>query len=155
MMAVRFAPTLSSPQHVEQARGDVVPGEALGLPRAREDEAAVLDRGHGLEDLVTVAPVAEIPPGDRDLPIVPVPLVDRDQALGLQVGKRADQHRVHDAEDGGVAADAERESDHSHGREAGAADEHARAVPEIAEQRFHGRSPPELRPGRTAKVTGV
>ena len=56
---------------------------------------------------------------------------DADEALGRRVGKRREQNAVHQAEDRGVGADAERQREHGDGREARAAPQHARAEAQV------------------------
>ena len=45
---------------------------------------------------------------------------DEDEPIRFVIGQRFQQHRIHNAEDGGVCADAERQRKHRGGREAGA-----------------------------------
>ena len=63
-----------------------------------------------------------------------VVLLDGDKALGIGVGKRAQQHAVDDAEDGGVGADAERESEYGDDGESRRFSQHSQRVAKIAEE---------------------
>ena len=51
------------------------------------------------------------------------------------VGKRAQQRAIHDGEDGGVSADAEGESEHGDGGEAGGFTEQAKGEAEVLKKR--------------------
>ena len=60
---------------------------------------------------------------------------DRDEAIGLSIRERLEQHGVDDAEDRRVGTDAETERQDDDGREAWALEEPADGVSEIA----HGK----------------
>ena len=57
-----------------------------------------------------------------------------DEAIRVAIRQRAEEHGVHDAEDRGVGADAEREGEHRDGGEALVATHVAQAVPDVADQ---------------------
>jgi len=60
------------------------------------------------------------------------------EAVGLRVRERAQERRAHDAEDGDVRADTERDGEHDRGGEAGTAGEGAERVARVLEKAGHG-----------------
>ena len=58
-------------------------------------------------------------------------------AVGIRIGERLEQHRVHHREDGGVGSDAEGERGNRGDGEGRIADEHAQGVAEVAEEIAH------------------
>ena len=67
--------------------------------------------------------------------------VDGDEPGLLAPAERAQQHRVHDAEDGGGRADPQRQREHRRGSEPGRAEQAAERKAEIAKQSVHEVSP--------------
>src|SRR5215207_2867324 len=67
-----------------------------------------------------------------------VEMLDRDQSVGVCVGKRPQEHRVHGAEDRGIGADAEREGEDDDERESRALQEAPETVADILQQTVHG-----------------
>src|SRR5678816_2165234 len=87
---------------------------------AADDHAAVgVEDRHLGEDVIARAPVDVVRPGDVPRPAAPR-LADADDAIGLAVGERLEQHAVDGGEDRGVGADAERKREHRGQSEAGA-----------------------------------
>ena len=100
-------------QHAEVVLADLGAREPLGFAvTAREARAPAGDGGGAREHVVLAAPVEE-EGRRRPLPRGPVleaqVLPDHDEAIGLRIGQRTQQHAVDDREDGRVGADAERE----------------------------------------------
>ena len=65
---------------------------------------------------------------------------DAKDTVGLRVGKRPQHHAINEAEDGGGAADAERERDQRDEREARHASKRSEGVPQVLTEYAHGRS---------------
>ena len=60
----------------------------------------------------------------RDLPELTTPNgVYAHETLGVRKGQRGQEHPVHEAEDGGIGADTEREGENGDDAQAGSADE--------------------------------
>ena len=99
------------------------------------------DRREGVERLRLVAPVGVVGEGDAVLrdALARLRLKRGDEALRFREGQGPQQDRVHDAEDGRVRADPERDRRERHGREARAAGEPARAEAQVLQQLAHGR----------------
>lgn len=57
--------------------------------------------------------------------------VELDHLRLVGVGPRAENHLAHNAEDGGIDPDAQRQGDHSHGREAGRTGQSAECETEV------------------------
>jgi hypothetical protein len=94
---------------------------------AAEDGALVADRF--VHRIGKARPAAA---GDRG--------ADFDQSIGTLHAKLAQEQRVHETEDGGVRADAERERQHRREREDRVAPQQPRAIPHILNDRFHERT---------------
>ncbi|HEV2448303.1 MAG TPA: hypothetical protein VGS58_20365 [Candidatus Sulfopaludibacter sp.] len=56
------------------------------------------------------------------------------QPLGMRIGKRAQEHAFHQAEDGGVCPDAQRQRQHCHQRKSARAPQLASGIKKIAAQ---------------------
>ncbi len=114
--------------------------------------------------------------GDDERPARAVVLIDVDEAIGVGERLRAEQHRVHDAEDRGVGADGETEDQHRRRREAPVAHQAAEPLPCVAHERVPRAGParvaacfldlldaaeqpprlePRLFPGQTARVQAL
>src|SRR6185437_1592597 len=61
-------------------------------------------------------------------------LEQQHELIGIRIGKGSQKHGIHDAENGGVGADAESEREHGDGGEAGGFAEHAQGVAEVLRQ---------------------
>ena len=59
-------------------------------------------------------------------------MIDRDEAVGLPIRERAQEHGIDDAEDRRVRADPEPEREDHDGREGGTLDESAKGIAKIA-----------------------
>ncbi len=90
-------------EKAEERRRDRRAVEALGLRRAvRHRQRPAGKGGQGRERRRLVAHVAEVEPRQPG-PVDPGPLVGRvqdDDAVGIRIGERLEQHPVHDAENG-------------------------------------------------------
>jgi len=91
---------------------------AVGVAAIADREAAVLqprDRG---EERRTLAPVVQLQPGQVAAADAVLLLrgVERDNPVGVLVGKRLDEHAVGDAEHHRVHADPDRETGHRQAR---------------------------------------
>ncbi len=60
-----------------------------------------------------------------------------DDALGVRIRERLEEHSVDDAEDGGAGADAEREGEYGDDGEARRFREHSQAILQVLKQRLH------------------
>ena len=60
------------------------------------------------------------------------------QLLGVRHRQGTQQHRIEHAEDGGVGADAQRQCEYGNHGEARAVRQHARGIPQVFLQGFHG-----------------
>ena len=73
------------------------------------------------------------------------------QPAGIVVGQGFEQNGVHNAEDGGIGADAERQRDYGQSRESWRLRQHAQPVANVLPKRFHLHSPSRrpISPGRS------
>src|ERR1039458_5535317 len=60
--------------------------------------------------------------------------VEKVELAGISEGKRAKQHRIDDAENGGVGSDSEGERENRHGGKAGILQEHSECVANRSEE---------------------
>jgi hypothetical protein len=65
-------------------------------------------------------------------------VLDGDQLAGIAIGQRAEQHRVHRAEDRGVGSDSQGEREDDDAGEGRALGQAAEAVAEILQEGIHG-----------------
>src|SRR6187200_373174 len=82
---------------------------AIGASERELPEAATLIHCHALERPRIPLPVVELAWRELEESTVRRPGEDPDEAFGLLEWQRTQQHRVHDAEDRGVGADAQRQ----------------------------------------------
>ena len=75
-------------------------------------------------------------------PAVRIRAGDADEARRIGIRERREEDAVHEAVDGGVGADPERQGEHGHGRERRAAPQHARAEAQVLRQRIEERRAP-------------
>ena len=104
---------------------------------ARHDVAEGLHGGDVLEDgFGAVAQIEEIGVGEREVLNVALAHVGEGehQAVGILVGKRAQQNGIGHAEDGGGGADPERDGENGGGREDGALAQRAESVQQVTKQ---------------------
>ncbi len=112
-------------------------------PRLAQPEHRELDGGEvaeGRERLHPSLQVAQL--GHREVRVfgahAPGALADVDERVLVAVDERPEQHAAHDAEDGGIGADAQGQRQHDGGREAPGAGEGTDGVAKIR-QEAHGR----------------
>ena len=129
-------------EHLKEVRGHERRAELFGISFAGErDRAGRPDRAEVGAGPAAVAKVLQVGTGQRSTRVAQARLVepDEDEAVGVPIGQRLEQHRVHDAEDGGVRADAERERDDDDDRQPAGAPEAAPCVAKIQQQRIEAR----------------
>src|SRR5690242_11819660 len=120
-------------QHGKVAETAIDPLGALGLTGAGHILATLEDRGHVFKYTRARLQVIQFGLGKPNVPQTYAGLVEKDsyQTIGIGVGQRAQQHGIHDAENGGVCADAEGEREHGDGGEGGTAAELAEGVAHV------------------------
>src|SRR5262249_6608368 len=111
--------------------------DLLRLPQARERRPAVTERDEPIEDLGLLPPELELGIGDRRLANVVVEIFYHHQAARLRIRQRADQERVHYAENGGGGPRVDGQSQHGYQREAGVFLKHAQRKTNVLDQSFH------------------
>ena len=102
-------------EYAEQRRGRAHRLNPYDLRRLAHVPARHAICRQRLERPRLLAPVMEVRDRHRNLIVRPLGgerFVDAVQPIGLAEGERLQQHRAHDAENGGVRADAERETEH-------------------------------------------
>ena len=124
------AEEIAGDDHAVDAHRPLVAGDVEGGVAVSGDSA---QRGHAGSPLHDVRARGRVLLAGLDLLVV-----DRDQPIGVVEGQGPEEHRVHDAEDGGVGSDAERQRDDRDEREAGSLDEGAPGDPEVGEESGHG-----------------
>jgi hypothetical protein len=90
-----------------------------------------LEAGHVFEAVVFVAPMLVVHPGHADAFGLGVRFAEPDQAFGGGVGQRAQQDGIHHAEDGGIRADAQRQSQNHDQRKTGGSPDAAQTVAHV------------------------
>src|SRR5690242_17361661 len=70
--------------------------------------------------------------------------INHHHAASTRIRKRVDEHSVYNGENGGIGADAKRESENGDGCEAGVLSEHARAETQVLPERFEEWQAAEL-----------
>src|SRR5206468_10706823 len=108
----------------EEINGDLRRVNSLRFASAQERGFSTAIRRHEFEDMVLFGPLLEVGIEDpiESLPGSVLALMDtfnQDQPIGGSEGQWPDENTIHDAEDGGVGADAQRQREHGHDGEAG------------------------------------
>src|SRR4051812_16535828 len=119
-------------------RGDDEAACNDGVAAAGEGAAGELEPGHGFEGAVGIAPVSEVYPGDANALGAAGAFAESDDAIGAGIGEGLEEDFMHDAEDCGGGADAEREGKDDEGGEAAGAQHGSEAVADILEEAFDG-----------------
>ena len=118
-------------QHIEDTGGCQNGWNALWFPIALQVQTAEREGFQMIERLILFSPVQKIRRGDGSVSAGQKGFKDRDQALRMRVRKRFQQHRIDDAEQRGVRADAKRQGQNGHRRETGAFPKSAERETEI------------------------
>ncbi|HWT44914.1 MAG TPA: hypothetical protein VN085_03070 [Vicinamibacterales bacterium] len=105
-------------EHVEERRRDAGAGNLLGIAAPREGEREVTDRGHPGKARRLRAEVHHPRGGERRRLAVGFPVPQEHDVARIGERQRTEQHGVDDAEDGRVGADADRQRQQRHDREA-------------------------------------
>ena len=131
----------SHSQHLEEVARDSQARNPVGRRLAGEVAAPVREARERLERLVAVAVVAEL--GKREGIAVGrgVPRPHPVQPVRLREGERLQEHGVHDAEQGGIRPDRERQAGERDQREAGGVGEPTDGVAGVLEQAGHRAIP--------------
>jgi hypothetical protein len=121
-------------QHVEEPGRRFPARHPLGLAPGHHVQAILRQgegHGHPLERLALLFPVQVIGLGGGDLKEADllVGLPDADHPLGVRHRQRPQQNRAHDAEDGAVGPNPERQREHRHHGEPGALQQHPNGEP--------------------------
>ena len=122
-------------EQLEEAPADERPGDSLGGAPAAAREVKRLafvvrrDAGEGRRRVPIVR--EDGVRGVRELDALDVGRIHPDQGRRVPHRERAEQHRVHDREDGDVGADAEGERQHGGSGEARAAPQHPQRVTQV------------------------
>ena len=129
-------------EEVARHEGDVG-ARGLGEARDARDHAGVLR--HRLEGVILVAEIDEVRIGEAGIAAAMVHFPDCHQAIWLRIRQRPQQHAVHDAEDGGRRADAQRQRQDHGGAESEALPQPASRVSQVLqcgfEHAFSGLEP--------------
>src|SRR5690242_764767 len=107
--------------HAEDGKeigGYLARDNSFSFAAASEVVAGTIVDAHLFKRLILVAPVSEVWIRDRHLIQHRTFLVEKNEPIGLFIRKWTQQHRVNNAEDRGVCADAEREGDDHDDRDA-------------------------------------
>ena len=131
----------SDAERREKRRRHAESEQALRLAGAGQVHRPLAVGIHRRDRPAVAPPVEEVRRRDRTVqPSFARPLLgDRHHPIRVGIRQRSPQHRVDNAEDGGVGADAERQRHQRDNREARLADEHPQAEPDVLLQRFPHR----------------
>jgi len=102
---------------MEKAAADHLAGDLFGFAAAGECHGEDAGSAKLFERGALGLPVAEVLPGDGEGGELLPALVDHHDAIGIAEGERAEEDGVEDAEDGGIASDAESEGEDCDGGE--------------------------------------
>src|SRR4030095_11342934 len=95
-------------EDVEEAGGDFHVPHSFGKLAARIDDFTEHVAGDAVEGRIQPNPVLQADRGDPGLADSFVKLLELDEAIGIRVRQRAQEHRIDGGEDGAVGADAQR-----------------------------------------------
>ena len=135
VVGVHEGPSVQRPDthDVEEACRHDARGHPLRFGTPQEDEPHVVEFDDAVEALRLPAVVQDLLV--REAGIVDTRegslLMEHDQPIAARVRQRTQQHTIHDAEDGGVGADAQRHRDDDHDCVAGVAPQVSRAVAHV------------------------
>jgi hypothetical protein len=115
----------------EEVPGHAHPADPFRFAVGQQRRTPGADERHVFERMAAVAPVEERQVTDVAGRAGRPPLADRDEAIGIRVRQRTEQHRVEDAEDRRVRADAERQGHERDRCEAGRAPQQPRRVANV------------------------
>ena len=120
-------------EDVEPLPGDLGRHQPLGARRGKVVETLFIRGGGGREYLPAVAHVGETRDGNDNAREIQLLVFDPDgeHAGRVRHAGRMQKQPVDHAENHGVGADAERERQHRHGREAGILRQHAQTVSKV------------------------
>src|SRR5688500_17577720 len=112
---------------------------------AREIDALICYCRHVFERSALLLPIEKVCRGYDILEpggFSESPLPNHDDALGIRIRERTEQHAIDHTEDGGIRADAERESDHGREGEARFLQQRPHSVPQILKEDFESETGP-------------
>jgi hypothetical protein len=125
-------------EHPEEVPRHAHPADPFRLAVGHQRRTPRADERHVVERVAAVAPVEERQVADVAGRSGRPPLADGDEAIGIRIRQRTEQHGIEDAEDRRVRADAEGERHERDRREAGRAPQQPRGVanvpPEVDQQ---------------------
>ena len=126
-------------QQIEHVGGDRCALQVRGLCGAGERKAGVNVRSHILENVILRAPVGEIRIGNRATHGVDSRIRGghTHQLARVTEGQWTQKLRVNHRENRGVRAYTQSQSKNRDGREAGILRQHANAIANVLQQRFH------------------
>ncbi len=96
-----------------------------------------MDRSHLRNRPALFAPVQKIWVRNCDLTDTRIGFTDHDDARGIAIRQRPQQHRIHDAKDRRRRANSERQRQHCSNREAGLLAQHPERESQVLPHRFH------------------
>ena len=126
-----------SAERLEEVRGDGGAANPLGLAGAVRDRELVLAVGGDRPQHPAAVPEAHVQrvgPGDDRQPPLRLRAPEAHEAIGIRERQRPQQHRVDDAEDRDVGADADGQREERHHGEGGARAQGPHAVADVAPQ---------------------
>jgi hypothetical protein len=119
-------------QHREEARGHDRTGDPPRIADAGQSGGGAGVSSHLLEHRILAPPVHEVR-RRRRAPRTGAAVIHLHESLRLRKGQRLQQHGVHDAENGGVRADADRERQHRDNREARVPPQRAYGIAQVVQ----------------------
>ena len=137
-LAERSANRRSDFEHVEEIDVHHRAVEAFGVIAVGQDERDAFEAGHAGKSAVPHAPVEEVRrgPGAKHLLRLPIGLGHEQELFSAGKRKRPQQDRVHDAENRGVRADADRHGQRGDDGEARRLPQRPNGVPQVLSE--HG-----------------
>lgn len=128
----------------EELGSDLCSEGVLGLAVGNKSEGIAAVGCEGLNGLRRARPVQKVRVGDLRAVVAVVGLrarlADMEERGGFAIGKRAQEGRIDDGENGGVGADTEGQRQDDDGGEAGAVAKRADGVAQVLQERAHRES---------------
>ena len=132
-------------QQLEEVRRDPRANYDLGVALPGNGKGPVRPGGQILNRADTIAD-CRVRFGRWSAPFLPVD-PDRDEAIGVRIGKRAEHNRFHRAEDGRVRANPQCQCQYGQDRKAGCSQQRPTSISEILEEGIHHRQTPLMAVG--------
>src|SRR5205085_3791441 len=120
-------------EHSKKVRRDMTAGNSFRLIAPRENKIGRIESRDFFKNLRLISPVSQVRKGNQILthPLRQIAFPNHHEAVRLFERKRADQKRIDNAENRGVGADTQSQSDDDYSSESRPVKKHANAVAQV------------------------